>query len=238
MFSSKEKPPDRFIPSILAGVLGLYFFVREPARAWEREKGQWSNLLAWYRLRKLGIVRHFERYPANAIPRQYDDLLAIYRTIERRKPKSVLELGGGYSTYVIAQAAKDLSASGHACEFHSVDESEHWQSIQKQHLPAELARFVTFHHSEPHLIDCCGIQVSAFRELPSTRPELIYVDGGLVPGNHIGGDVVLLEPELGGNCAIIVDGRRQTVEFLRTHLSRRYHVKTLASSSQTIFEPA
>ena len=95
-------------------------------------------------LAELGILAHFDGYPADAIPPQYANLLAIYRLVLQRKPAVILELGGGFSTFVFAHAVKDLRSRGYHVEFHSVDQSDYWQRVVRERMPEELLPLVHF----------------------------------------------------------------------------------------------
>jgi hypothetical protein len=141
----------------------------------------------------LGILAHFDGYPAEAIPPQYANLLAIYRLVLQRKPAVILELGGGCSTFAFAHAVKDLRSRGWHAEFHSVDESDYWQSVVRERMPKELLPLVHFWRATPRLVNVHGEEASAFDSLPVTTANLVYVDGGLVAGNTTGADTVLLE---------------------------------------------
>src|SRR6476619_1848443 len=58
----------------------------------------WRQRRAFRTLQELGITASFDCYPPNAHRPKYDELLALYLVIQKRKPRVILELGGGYST--------------------------------------------------------------------------------------------------------------------------------------------
>ena len=186
-------------------------------------------------LGELGILAHFDGYPAAAIPPQYANLLAIYRLVLQRMPAVILELGGGCSTFAFAHAVKDLRSSGCHAEFHSVDESEYWQSVVRERMPKELLPLVHFWRATPHLVNVHDQEASAFRSLPVKATNFVYVDGGLVPGNKIGADAVLLEANAPNDYAILVDKRDETVAFLRQVLREEYRVSNGPIDAQTLF---
>ncbi len=150
----------------------------------ERLASRFRALPCYYELRQLGIVDHFRGYPSDAIKPQWDDLQKIYRLVMARRPAVILELGGGYSTFVIAHAVKQLADAGYVIEFHSVGDSEHWQSVVKSRMPAHLAHHIEFFHAVPVLTEINGQLSSMFDRLPINRCNLVYVDGGLVPGHR------------------------------------------------------
>ncbi len=186
-------------------------------------------------LAELGILAHFDGYPAEAIPPQYANLLAIYRLVLQRMPAVILELGGGCSTFAFAHAVKDLRSRGWHAEFHSVDESDYWQEVVREHMPQDLFRMVHFWRATPRLLTVNGETASAFDSLPVTTANLVYVDGGLAPGNSIGADAVLLESGAPDDYAILVGKRDETVAFLGRALQREYCIRTGPKGGHTIF---
>jgi hypothetical protein len=142
----------------------------------------------------------------------------------QRRPTVLLELGGGYSTFVFARAVRELSNQGCEVAFYSVDESDHWQKVVKDHMPKQLLPFIRFWRSDPKLVEMNGEEVSIFSTLPVTAANLVYVDGGLVPGNKVGADALFLEHNAPDDYAIQVDNRKQTRAFLKRALTKQYHV--------------
>jgi hypothetical protein len=171
-----------------------------------------------------------------AKPPDHADLWGLYLLVQDRRPAIIFELGGGFSTFVFAHAVKRIAeAGGPQIQFWSVDESEDWQGLVKQHMPADLAKFVKFFHAKPVLVDFKGEKVSAFESLPDVAPNFVYVDGGLVKGNRKGADALFLESKASPDYAIQVDGRGQTVAFLQRHLTRKYKVSHGYNGVQTLF---
>jgi hypothetical protein len=78
---NRGQPPHTWKPSLLAGVLGIWHWIRHPKDAYEREKTQYRNLRAYRELKRIGCIDDFEGYPPTALPPQYDDLLNVYLTI-------------------------------------------------------------------------------------------------------------------------------------------------------------
>ena len=92
-----------------------------------------------------------------------------------------------------------------------------------------------FWRATPKLIEVDGEEVSAFDYLPVAAANLVYVDGGLVSGNVIGADAVLLEALAPGDYAVLVDKRKETVAFLKHALKARYCLGAGAMGTQTLF---
>jgi hypothetical protein len=185
---------------------------------------------AYRQLQRLGLIDCFRDYPPEAIKPKYHQLYALYKLVRKRKPAVLLELGGGYSTFAFAQACCDLAKAGHVVRFHSVDGSEYWQGVVKKHMPPELKQFVNFHRVDMHWFELDGESVSAFRSLPVEEANLVFVDGGGMA------NALLLEKNAPSDYAILVDGRTDTVAFLRRRLHGDYMVKSGPEDHQTFFE--
>jgi hypothetical protein len=208
-------------------------------RPWRRALKQHRRRQAYRKLKQLGLIDAFSGYPADAIAPKYHELYGLYRLVKKRKPAVLVELGGGYSTFAFAQACHDLAAKqGHRVQFYSVDQSDYWQQVVKERMPPKLSPFVNFYRATPRLIEIHGTVVSAFDSLPAKYVNLIFVDGGTVPGNRIGVDALQLEKSAPADYAILVDGRKETVVFLREHLTRQYRIGPGLGGTQTLFQPA
>ncbi len=227
------RAPVVWHPSLLAGLIGIAKRVRNPVAAYQRERDQFRCMRAYWKLKRIGCIEDFVGYPAHALPPQYDNLLNLYLTVKQRKPKVILELGGGYSTLVIARAVSELDAG---IIFWSVDPSEYWQEIVRTHMPARLRPFVKYHYAEPIVREFNGDTISAFETLPVTSANFIYVDGGgLREAKKQGGDALVLEQEAPEDYAVLVDGRRRTVALLKRALRRQYVVSPGPFGVQTLF---
>jgi len=183
---------------------------------------RWAHI----RLERMGMRALFDSYPKDAIAPKYHQLFALYRMIVRRRPAVVVELGGGYSTFIIARAALDLAAKGTAIRFFSVDESEYWQSVVRGHMPQALQAHTTFHRADV----VAHPEGKGFASLPVERANFVYVDGGDLL------DPIRLERDAPRDFAILVEGRRSTVEFLKSHLTLNYRITSLDDGKQTLFE--
>ena len=209
--------------------LGIRWRRKIKHRRWRR---------SYRRLERLGLIEYFRDHSAEPVQPKYHELYGLYRLVKKRRPKVVIELGGGYSTFALAQACHDLAKQGHKTQFYSVDQSDHRQQVVKERMPPKLTPFVNFHRATPRLVEIAGTMVSAFDSLPIEQANLIFVDGGNVPGNKIGADALQLEINAPPDYAILVDGRKETVAFLRENLTRRYRIGPGLGGTQTLFEPA
>jgi hypothetical protein len=206
-----------------------------PGRAVRRLATRWRQRRAFRTLSELGVIAYFDGYPPNALQPKYDELLALYLVIQKRKPKVILELGGGYSTFVIAHAVRELHARNCQAIFYSVDQSDHWQQVVKDHMPKDLLPFVRFWRGDPELIELNGETVSIYNSLPVEAANLVFVDGGLVQGNKIGADALLLEQNAPEDYGILIDERRHTVAFLKRTLAHRYVIGKGPTGVHTLF---
>jgi hypothetical protein len=215
----------------------------------ERISRKWSN---WQRRRRsvqetphlelsrLGVIDYFRSYPRKAIAPQWDDLHGIYLLTMARKPRVILELGGGYSTFVFAHATRELTLAGHDVALWSVDESQYWQNVVRSRLPPILLPYVRFSFSEPHMIEVDGENVARFDDLPVESCNFLYVDGGLPDGHKraAGSDAYFLERNAPDDYAILVDGRLATCDFLKRKLRNKYVIGTNHYGAQTLFARA
>jgi hypothetical protein len=224
--------PDAWRPSLLAGLIGITHWLSNPVAAYARERKQFQSIKAYRKLQRIGSIADFRDYPITALPPQYDDLLNLYLVVTHRKPKVVLELGGGYSTLVIARALSELDAD---TVFWSVDASEHWQEVVSTHMPVSLKHLVKYHHATPYCQEFNGETISAFETLPVSSANFVYIDGGGIRSCKQGGDALLLEQQAPDDYAILVDGRKRTVDLLRRALRGQYTVGTGPFGVQTLF---
>ncbi len=186
-------------------------------------------------LKNAGIIDYFNGYPSQALRPQYADLWGLYLIAMERKPNVLLELGGGYSTFVFAHVAWQLAQQGHSIDFFSVDELDFWQQVVKDHLPQHLLPFVHFRRSDPVIERLGGEAVSVFKRLPVASCNFVYVDGGIVPGAKIGADALHLEQNAPPDYAIQIDHREKTVGFLKRHLKFEYEMGSGLNGVQTLF---
>lgn len=182
----------------------------------------------------------FARRPPSAIPPDAIDLMYLYRQIVLRRPGTVLEFGSGCSTIVIAKALADLRRLGlPTAVFHSVEADADWLRISQDSLPGALRPYVAFHHCPAVPADDHDQPGWRHLGLPRCAPDFVYLDGpALTPERPVAVDVVDLEPYLPARFAMVVDGRRQNVEFLRRNLRGHYRVRYSPLRMSTLFTRA
>jgi hypothetical protein len=91
--------------------------------------------LRWSRwnMERSGLNSMFRDRPSNAIGPSGYDLWNLYRTVRSRKPRTVLEIGVGCSTLVLAEAVA-RNRIGHVF---TADASQHWIDVTLGFLPEE-----------------------------------------------------------------------------------------------------
>lgn len=207
----------------LAVVRSVAHYLRHPLLAYRQDRVEWRRFWAYRKAIAAGLARYYEGYPRTSIAPDFLDLWRLYDLVLKIKPKIIMELGGGCSTIAFSHA---LTRTGGT--LHAVDESAYWQSVLLDFMPDELKSTCRFHVSD------IGEQngISFFTDLPDIRPDLLYIDGGLVKGSPAGGDALDLEHE---GMHIVIDGRKGTVDYLAANLKHRYEISRAAG--QTIFRP-
>jgi hypothetical protein len=180
---------------------------------------------AYQEMQRRGFPAYFAGYPREAIKAEWDDLWGIYSYTVERRPRVVVEIGGGLSTFVFAHAAAELAADGHGMIVHSIDQSDYWQEVVRSRMPERLKPFVSFHRATAVALELEGRHASRLDALPVSSCNLVYVDGGNAAHGSIGTDALILEREAPPDYAILVDGRDNTVAGLEKFLTNKYRVE-------------
>lgn len=82
--------------------------------------------------------------------------------------------------------------------FYSVDQSAHWQDLTRSGRPSFLHQYVRFHLSDLKQEKVNGAEIWTYSRLPVDNANLVYVDGGFVPGRAIWADAWFLEKNAPG----------------------------------------
>ncbi|MDO8424596.1 MAG: hypothetical protein Q7S70_01495, partial [bacterium] len=199
-------------------------------------------------------------------PPEADDLVRLHKIIRKRKCFTVLELGSGWSTLVIADALsknrKDWEALPQKPEIRnrflfqlfSVDTSRDWIKRVKERFPASLIDCVHFQHSEVEIGTFEGQLCHYYKSLPDIVPDFIYLDGPdpkAVKGNINGlsfqgcpertvmpADLLLMEPIFLPGTFVVVDGGTNNARFLARSFKRSYEIEWDKEGDVTTFELA
>jgi len=196
-------------------------------------------------------------------PPEAGDLVRIHQLIRSRKCFTVLEMGLGFSTVIIADALAKNQADWEALEhtpeirnrfmfqLFSVDSSVEWIEVCKQRFPELLRDRVHFHHSEVEIGTFQGQLCHYYSQLPDIVPDFIYMDGpspkdvkGTLNGlsfqcderTVMAGDLLLMEPVLLPGTFILVDGRTNNARFMERNFTRPFEVNWDRKGDVTTFE--
>jgi hypothetical protein len=196
--------------------------LRHPRHAWMAEKREWGIYTAYRRLKKLGLVQMYCKVPQQAYQPDWADLLNIYESVRKKKPRTVIEFGSGCSTLMFARALAD-NGFGH---LYSIDASQPFLQRTRSYMPEDLVPYVSLSYSEIELGEMNGKSVMWHRSVPEVAADFVYLDG---PDYHdfsviieTQADGILLEPKATQHYTILIDGRWQTFEFTRKNLKANY----------------
>ena len=192
-----------------------------------------------------------------------DDLVRLHKIIRKRKCRTVLEFGVGYSTIIIADALKKnnedwdkltdrpLVRNRFMFQIFSVDASRKWIENTEKQIPDYLLQRVHFHYSTVQVGKYNGQLCHYYVNLPDIVPDFIYLDGpdpkdvnGDINGlsfkcderTVMAADILLMEPTLLPGTFILVDGRTNNARFLERNLLRNFRIKCDKESDVTSFE--
>jgi hypothetical protein len=116
------------------------------------------------------------------------DLYSLYHTVRSTKSTSILEIGSGWSTLVLAQALlenrddfgsnfKFQNPNRNAFVLKSIDASEYFASIASERLNEEQREIVEIIVSTPRMSLFEGRMCHEFDLFPNFAADLIYLDG-------------------------------------------------------------
>lgn len=204
------------------------------------------KFLYWVVTKAVGLRRRFEyaeasRYTAENTPELLHAYAAftassqsgssrqpfkgydIWRLLDSVKPRCIAEMGSGTTSAVFALWAKQ-----HGADYRGYEHHAHWAEVTASCLDkAGLS-------AHPKAVRCVPSRISAARdstgfvESLSTDVDFIYVDGPpcrLDDGVKVPNDDVSRLLDAGGKPrAIVVDGRVETVDLLRSHPESRHYI--------------
>ncbi len=188
------------------------------------------------------------------------DLYRLHRFVIDWKRTTVLELGVGWSTLVLAHALK-LNRERHRdavvrlrrhdpFRVIAVDNEERFLDIAFERLPDELREFATKHFSEAEMTLFNGRFATQFCSLPLVNPDFIYVDGPGLFNIHnpicgfstchrdmmpMGCDVLRMEHFLTPGTIVVVDGCAANARFLRANMQRQWKYRYEEAYDQHVF---
>src|SRR3990167_3290711 len=142
----------------------------------------------------------------NALQPNFGDLWFLYQQIVQRHPHTVLELGSGYSTAIVAQALYTLGRG----QVVSMETNPFWARHSRSILPPHLRAICTVKDVtvlEGESGAGCGIRYRP----PLPAADVVYVDGPEGKGLRQRPLELVERP----SPCVIVDRRWETVTFLR-----------------------
>ncbi len=184
-----------------------------------------------------------------AFPPQEKDLQRLYDLIIESRALTVLELGCGYSTFVIAQALKENEVWFNALETKpeirnanmfrcfSVDTNPEWIAECSIKRPPALMEYLRFCPSLCSAQFFMGQMCHYYNPMPDVVPDFIYLDGPdpkEVQGNCFGlswqcpertpmaADLLIMESTLLPGTRVLIDGRTNNARFLMHNFKRSW----------------
>jgi Methyltransferase domain len=172
--------------------------------------------------------------PTEALGPDYADLWFLYWNVRQRKPQIILEFGSGISTVCLAQALLE-NGSG---RLYSVDDEERWATSTASSIPARLRALCDVRYSPVNEVPFPGAQFGVkFVDLPKVIPNFAYLDGPCANGpGRPAIDLLDMEDCFPTGFFLVIDGRDENTEVLRTHFKRRYRFQQRRIAKQPTFE--
>ena len=93
-------------PSTLTVVRTIKSYIANPKKSFRLDQKVWGDYFNYKKFIKNGLAKHYDGYPKHAMPPEFYDLYQLYSLVRDRKPKIVMELGGGCSTIALSYALK------------------------------------------------------------------------------------------------------------------------------------
>lgn len=191
-----------------------------------------------------------------------DDLIRLHYIIRSRKILTVLELGVGWSSLVMADALRqNLEEYGDVLPenlrrvdpftLYVVDTEEKYLEVTAQNMSEVLRNRTEFHLSSSQVTTFDGRICGQLDSIPNVCPDFIYSDGpsfrsmkGAVKGlnmDHqdrtiITGDLLLMEPLLLPRTLILFDGQTNNARWHMRNFQRNWDCKHFLSEDVTVFE--
>ncbi len=200
-------------------------------------------------------LENHEKYPP-----EYDDLIRLHYAVTKCKALTVVEIGSGSSTSVVAHAVSinmqeigDISdlRKPYAGKVFTVDTSEFWLNETLKLIPANLRNTVIpiLSGCSTHLID--DRIGTLFDKFPNISADFYYVDGphnmdsiGSVSGQSTRdpsrmpmiADLIISEFFLHPGCILYLDGRTANARFMKNCFKQNWIYKHYNELDVHIFE--
>jgi hypothetical protein len=191
-----------------------------------------------------------------------DDLIRLHYIIRSRKVMTVLELGVGWSTIIMADALhknrmdyfdqiKDTLRRVDPFTIYTVDTEKKYVDITKKNLPKKLKKHVQFFTTSAYLTTFNERICGRLKKIPNICPDFIYSDGpsfrsinGEINGvkmDHqdrtiITADLISIEPFLLPGTLILFDGQTNNARFHKNNFQRSWEYKHFKKEDLSVFE--
>lgn len=186
------------------------------------------------------VLAEFQsKRPAKALPPDYADLWFLYKEVRRRKPRVVLEFGGGGSTVILAQALFDNAKTSpeHRGFLYSIDADQYWTGATAKAMPEHLKNCYEISYSPLLEVEYAEVPGWKHAKIPNIIPDFLYLDGPAGTAERkIAFDVLDMENKLPKNFYVVIDGRKENALFFKKHLKRSYNFRKRKFFFTYIFE--
>ena len=189
------------------------------------------------------------------------DLALLWRAFISILPLTTVEFGSGYSTKILSKAALvcrnrfgnlPFNIERHSSQPFSVfslDESRKWQKIARERLTPEEEECAYFSVHRVKRDRRERGAITTYGSLPDVKPDLLFLDGPSQFANRakinglsaygknkfpISSDALFYEWSMEPGATIVVDGRKQNVEFLQGSLQRDWEIQELENCDFTV----
>ena len=155
----------------------------------------------------------------------YIDLLNLWKNIIKRKPKVIVEIGSGYSTFLIIAAINKINKQiDEKIKFFSVEQSNDYLIDLKKLMTEQMINSIEFIITDLKIVNINDVSVSICTNFPQEKINFLYEDRADHPEYSIAGDAVKIENEMPNDFFICVDGMKDSVNFYKKNLKRKYNV--------------
>jgi hypothetical protein len=158
----------------------------------------------------------------------YCDLYHIFKIVLNFNPKKCIEIGSGYSTFVILKALEiNFKRDGIVPKLISLEQDDNYLKIHKSFISKnftfEIKSIVEFVKTDLKIESHKGEMVSICTIFPNEKFEFFYEDRTDDEKYKIAGDAIKMENNMPKNFIICIDGMIKTVDFYKKNLKRDYY---------------
>lgn len=158
----------------------------------------------------------------------YCDLYNLFNIIIKHKPRKSIEVGSGYSTFIIMKAL-EINEKKHNITPYlvSIEQDDEYLAIHKNYLKENLNKNtfekIKLIKTDLKIETIKNTSVSICSNFPHDNYNFFYEDRTDDNIFKIAGDAIKIESSMPKNFIICVDGMIDTVKFYKQNLTRDYH---------------